>query len=1262
MDFINKIFWNLVFGIRFSFVGGVGGTIPPELDGGLDPETIVNPNPKEETKPAPVVTPVQPVKPVKPAPEKPDPDPDPTPDPTPIIIPDDDFVGTEPPEDSTTIDTPEIVHTPVDSLPEDPMPVGGEDVVIVTEGENPVRDPEPEAKVVETQSELLQFYNNKFTDENVMPNVDVTAINLESVSIYKAIDLISEGEIAGLCDANGSLIEFSSDIALNEDGFKGIYFNDVPVKNTNSNTLNFTRAFAEIKYGTAAQTLLSDSENPALSLRSSSQTFSASLSLAGFNEDNFYAVWDKPTIILQSHRHAQPTKTNPATAIPIIQAKGVGSGDIEFYKKSHDDYGWNVKSNSVSYFTGRGAQGGYGASWARKMDKAFQLQSVKYQHTVTNDNVTDVEIGLTVAHLFTTNKDGDMRNRSMSFGIRIGYVDDNRMLDEGGSVVYVFANFYGKATSPYVRSYNFPLPIAERGRDRQVTVINLNKEPKPTWTRYNVAGGVSYISEVVKRNLSYPHSAIMGTIVDARAFSAVPKRTFDMKLGKVKLPVNYDPNTREYEGNWTGELTANKYWSNNPAWIFYDLVTNPRYGLGKYGFGASVLDKWNLYSIGKYCDELVETGFRPSIAPLDFTISQGGGIATIDDSDALRGKEFFEKAGFVQNATVCIYKLKNSEGTDIPFAFRRRISLVELGYDSTPGSQRFRFHLLKEISPEYIFNKYVDDTESPYGPWLKDAYSASTEGIGAWEWLLNYIGANYPSKDTEGFRKQATQFINEYTTQFPIGNRVTEGQVAVDQINSSARPLLEPRFTTNVYLDREQEAYNALNDLAAVFRGMLYWNNGFVFVSNDQTREAVLLFNNTNVKEGVFNYSGTAKTTRFTSVLVRYNDEHDNFKPKVEYVEDAAGIRKFGHLEKKLIALGCTSRSQAHRLGKWFLFTNQTESDLIQFSAGTEATYLRPSDVIKVQDQLKNVKRYGGRIIDIDHASYTVTLDQGVAEDVVGQKLTLIVPRASKSVQDINLMAKEKAAAATPTQPFGGVDQNTIDQTRMSQIKQFTVASVAVNEGKEGGPSNQITIEAPTGLEAAANEFSAVQKGTVWSLQNTSSAYEIEEIEYRVLSVVEQSQGEYQVTALLYNRSKFNAIDLAKNLTPTQASKAEITIVVDSERPEAIDGSGAIAVWMDQDLGQYTYDASFADTTSVRDRALKVDFTSLTQTFTHENTGGYLVDIYLNGENRQITLKGVKATTFRVFLGPIDSINKVSYSVYRFNADYVLQTTGQPGD
>jgi len=1256
MDFINNIFWNLVFGIRLNFVGGPGGSIVPNLDGGLDPETNVNPDPVEVT---PVVTPVTPVQPVKPDPivdEGPDPNPNnPRQEPEPPIIPDDGFEGSEPGKGSEDIGEPEISHTPIDELKEDPMPIGGGNVAVVTEGEEPTRDPEPKEEI-ETLSDLQRFYQNEFTDDRVMPNVDVTATDLESVSIYKAIDLISEGEIAGLCDANGSLIEFTNDVALNEDGFKGIYFNDVPVKNTNSNTLNFTRAFAEIKYGTPNQTLLSDSTNPALSLRSSSQTFSASLMLAGFNEENFYAVWDRPQISVSAKSSGlvasglDAMKNPPAISIPIIQAQGIGAMDsasMGWYSKKHDKFGWNVESNSVSYFSGRGAstKEAYGAAWARRMDKAFDLQSVKFQHTITNDNVTDVEIGLTVAQLFRTNKDGDMIKRSMSFGIRIGYVDDNAMLNQGGSVVYIFANIYGLASSPYVRSYNFPLPIAQRGRDRQVTVINLNRQALPTWSKYNVSGGVSYLSEVVKQNLSYPHSAIMGTVVDARAFSSVPKRTFDMKLGKVKLPVNYDPNTREYEGNWTGELTASKYWSNNPAWIFYDLVTNPRYGLGKYGFGASVLDKWNLYSIGKYCDEL-------------------------DDSEALRGKEFFEKAGFVQNATVCMYKLKTAEDTDVSFAFRRRISLVELGYDSTPENQRFRFHLLKEISPEYIFNKYVEEVggESPTrNEWLKNEYNARTDGIGAWQWLLNYISQFYAVKDTKEFKDRVplgTQFINEYTTEFPIRNQVTQGEVAVDQINAAARPLLEPRFTTNVYLDREQEAYNALNDLAAVFRGMLYWNNGFVFVSNDQTREPLLLFNNTNVKDGVFNYSGTAKTTRFTSVLVRYNDEHDNFKPKVEYVEDAAGIRKFGHLEKKLIALGCTSRSQAHRLGKWFLFTNQTESDLIQFSTGTEATYLRPSDVINVQDQLKNVKRYGGRLIDVDHASFTVTLDEGVAEDVVGEKLTLIVPRASKSVQALNDMAKKNAAAATPTEPFGGVDQATIDETRISQIKQFTVASVAVNEGKDGGPSNQITVEAPTGL-AEANEFSVVKKGTVWSLQNTSSAYEIEEIEYRVLSVVEQSQGEYQVTGLLYNRSKFNAIDLAKNLTPIQASKPEITVILDSERPSALDAGGVEfkgAHFEYKDLDKYTYDASFADSMSVKDHALVVDFTTLTQGLTHENTGGYLVDIYRNGESRQITLRGVKSTKFKVFLSTIDDTASVSYSIYRFNADFVLQATGEPGD
>ena len=120
-------------------------------------------------------------------------------------------------------------------------------------------------------------------------------------------------------------------------------------------------------------------------------------------------------------------------------------------------------------------------------------------------------------------------------------------------------------------------------------------------------GGIQSITEVVNAPLSYPHSAIIATLIDARSFSRVPKRTFDLKLVKVNVPSNYDAENKAYSGNWTGEFALNKIWSNNPAWVFYDMVVNKRYGLAKYGFDRNAVDKWNLYSIVKYCEELVET-------------------------------------------------------------------------------------------------------------------------------------------------------------------------------------------------------------------------------------------------------------------------------------------------------------------------------------------------------------------------------------------------------------------------------------------------------------------------------------------------------------------------------------------------------------------------------------------------------------------------------------------------------------------------------
>ena len=1192
---------------------------------------------------------------------------------SPVTRPDPDFNDTKEETVSETITdtTPRYVA----ELPEE----GVVDApVVLTDSAEPTKVIEKKGEHVPTatSSEIKTWYETNFTNANVMPNVDPTNTTLESVSVYKCIDLISEGEIAGLCDARGNLIQLTDStdagsLEKNENGFRGIYFNDVPVKNTNSNTLNYARAFAEIKYGTADQGMLAHSANPALSLRASSQTFNVGLTLPPLNKKNYETIWGAATANTfmmtatwgaQAHTYAHvPFKQAGDPSPPGVKVKGWY--DIDWHDDApYDDYGRGgrrIESNSPSYYLSSKGE------WYDIMTRAFEVAPVKYQHTITNDNVTDIEVGLMAVAAFR-NKKGNSHPTSINFGIKIGYADDSRMVADGGSQVHIFAPIYGKSSDQYVRSYIFRLPLFEKGRDRQITIVNMNllpldKEGAPYQYFQGRAGGVSYVSEAVTRNLSYPHSAIIGTIVDARAFSNIPKRTFDLKLGRIKLPTNYNPETREYTGNWTGEFSIDKYWSNNPAWIFYDLVTNPRYGLGKYGFGEGILDKWNLYSIGKYCDELVETGYRPEIPLSDFTIAPNGYTVTIDDSVAQRGAAFFQKAGFNNNTTAAFFKLKQSDGSAISYAFRRRV--VNPKYDDTSGAEKLTFDLLRELSPEYVFRKYKKTTGGVTTEWLREKFKAENEAnLSPPEWLHNYIIQNYDIKDTavDGVTFEGRDFINDYTMGFPVYRGITQGKVGIE--SNKTRPLLEPRFTTNVYLDREQDAYNVLNDLASVFRGMLYWNSGFVFISNDQLREAILLFTNANVREGVFNYAGTAKTTRFTSVLVRYNDERDSFKPKVEYVEDAAGLRKFGHLEKKLIALGCTSRSQAHRLGKWFLFTNQTESDLIQFNTGTEASYLRPGDVIKVQDKLKNVKRYGGRLIDVDHASSVVTLDQGVAEDVVGQKITLLVPRAAKKTVALDQFARQesKKAANDPNKnSFSGITQDDIDSTRATQIKQFTVESVSVNEGAEGGPSNNITI-----VEKTDEDFARVNKGTVWSLQNTNVSFQIEEIEYRVLSVVEESPGDFQVSALIYNRSKFGAVDSSDNLTDTQASKPEITLITDADRPQPLSGTITTEDIRGEATVSLVYNASFAERTSSTDLAVFVNFENLKSevkpAISAQNTGGYLVDIYAGGAKRTIVLNGHNNTNFHVFLGNENQQTQVEYFIYRFDTDYVLQATGDP--
>jgi hypothetical protein len=139
------------------------------------------------------------------------------------------------------------------------------------------------------------------------------------------------------------------------------------------------------------------------------------------------------------------------------------------------------------------------------------------------------------------------------------------------------------------------------------------------------------VTEIIDVPLPYPFSAIIGTKIDSRSFSSIPTRTYDLKLKKVKVPSNYFPTHRDgrdkryyntqkqftstskkdklvYDGDWDGSFKEHLEWTDNPAWILYDLLTNYRYGMGAH-IDATDINKWQLYTIGRFCDAVDENGY-----------------------------------------------------------------------------------------------------------------------------------------------------------------------------------------------------------------------------------------------------------------------------------------------------------------------------------------------------------------------------------------------------------------------------------------------------------------------------------------------------------------------------------------------------------------------------------------------------------------------------------------------------------------------------
>jgi predicted phage tail protein len=505
--------------------------------------------------------------------------------------------------------------------------------------------------------------------------------------------------------------------------------------------------------------------------------------------------------------------------------------------------------------------------------------------TITDTTVDAVRVTVNIPRL--TNQDtktGDIHGTSVDIAIDV-------QTSGGGYVQRIYDTIDAKISSNYERAYRIDLWGAGPWdvRVRRVTVDSTSSAlvNNTYWASY---------TEIVDAKLTYPNSAVAALRVDAGQFSAIPSRAYHMRLLRIQVPSNYNPIQRTYSGAWDG--TFKIAWSNNPAWCFYDLLTNSRYGLGAY-ISPSQVDKWSLYTIGQYCDQFVPDGFG--------------------------------------------------------------------GY--------------------------------------------------------------------------------------------------------------EPRFTCNCYIQNYADAYKVVQDLASAFRGMVYWGGGTVTAVQDAPADPVALFTRANVVDGLFQYTGASLKARHTVALVSWSNLQDMGKTYVEYVEDTAGIARYGVITTQITAFGCTSRGQAHRAGKWILYSERMESETVTFKVGMDGAGVRPGDIIKVADAQRAGARMGGRVSAILGVNtFSVDSDlqdaQGNALNAVGSTLSIVA----------------------------------IDGT-------VRTGTVIAQNGRALGLSSS---------QGLSDMVSGVQSQAIWVLEPSTIQAQL----FRVVQITETEGYQFEITSLATNPSKYNAIEL----------------------------------------------------------------------------------------------------------------------------------------
>ncbi|HCB8525604.1 TPA: host specificity protein J [Escherichia coli] len=213
----------------------------------------------------------------------------------------------------------------------------------------------------------------------------------------------------------------------------------------------------------------------------------------------------------------------------------------------------------------------------------------------------------------------------------------------------------------------------------------------------------------------------------------------------------------------------------------------------------------------------------------------------------------------------------------------------------------------------------------------------------------------------------------------------------------------EPRMTFNAYLSQQRKVWDVLGDFCSAMRCMPVWNGQTLTFVQDRPSDVVWPYTNSDVvvdDNGVgFRYSFSALKDRHTAVEVNYTDPQNGWQTSTELVEDPDAILRYGRNLLKMDAFGCTSRGQAHRAGLWVIKTELLETQTVDFTLGSQGLRHTPGDIIEICDNDYAGTLTGGRILSIDAASRTLTLDCEVTLPETGTSTVSLINGSGKPVR-----------------------------------------------------------------------------------------------------------------------------------------------------------------------------------------------------------------------------------------------------------------------